>query len=179
MHNKEFATFGGGSFWCIDAIFRKVKGVENCLTGYAGGITNNPTYMEICSWKTGHAQVVQLIFNPGTISYIDLLNIFFTSHDPTTLNAQGPDKGPHFRSIILHHHEEQLKLATEIIDRIKLQYLNPIVTEISQYKQFFPAEPLHQNFFKFNRESGYSIFVIEPKLKFLKRRFEDKIIDSI
>lgn len=179
MHNKEFATFGGGSFWCIDAIFRKVKGVENCISGYSGGNTENPTYRDICSGKTGHAQVVQLIYNPDQITYTDLLNIFFTSHDPTTLNAQGPDKGTHFRSIILHHHDELKKLAFDIMDQIKSQYLNPITTEVSAYKQFYPAEPLHQNFFKFNRESGYSIFVIEPKLKYMKRRFDDKIIDII
>ena len=179
MFNKEFATFGGGSFWCTDAIFRRVKGVKNCISGYAGGDTDDPTYTKICSGKTGHAQVVQLIFNPDEITYSELLKIFFTMHDPTTVNAQGPDKGSHFRSIILFHHEEQKQSVLNLIDEIKSDYLNPIVTELADYRHFYPAEPMHQNFFRFNRESGYSIFVIEPKLKFLKKRFQDKITEAI
>jgi len=177
MHNNEFATFGGGSFWCMDAIFRRVKGVENCISGYSGGTMINPTYKDVCSGKTGHAQVVQLIYNPANISYSELLNIFFTSHDPTTLNAQGPDKGTHFRSVIFYHTDEQKSMATNHMLQIKDQYLNPIVTDLSMHQHFYPAEPLHQNFFKFNRDSGYSIFAIEPKLNFMKRRFPELFIE--
>jgi peptide-methionine (S)-S-oxide reductase len=179
MNNGEFATFGGGSFWYIDAIFRKIKGVENVISGYSGGHISSPTYKDICSGTTGHALVVQIIYQPSIISYQELLQIFFASHDPTTLNAQGPDKGTHYRSIILFHNDEQLKTAEEFIIKIKDQYLNPITTDLVEFKQFYTAEPMHQNFYKFNRESGYSIFVIEPKLKFIKRLFPNMSKDII
>lgn len=171
MGNYEKATFGGGCFWCVEAIMQRLKGVESVVSGYAGGHTANPSYKEVCSGETGHAEVVQVTFDPDRISYGDLLEVFFHTHDPTTLNRQGADVGTQYRSVILFHDEEQKKVAemkkTEV-DAGDL-WRDPVVTEISPLEVFYPAELSHQNYFNDHRSQPYCMAVIDPKVqKFMK-----------
>ena len=177
MHNNEFATFGGGSFWCMDAIFRRVKGVENCISGYSGGQMAKPTYKDVCSGKTGHAQVVQLIYNPKNISYSNLLNIFFTSHDPTTLNRQGADIGTQYRSVIFYNSEQQHLTAQMYKDKLNKEgaFPNPVVTEISPLTKFYSAEGYHQNYYNENENQPYCSLVIRPKIEKFQKVFKSKM----
>ena len=165
----EKATFGGGCFWCLEAIFNRVEGVKNIQSGYAGGETKNPTYEELCSGETGHAEVIQLEFDPEIIPFEDLLEIFWIAHDPTTLNRQGADIGTQYRSIILPHNKSQKNVAelSKVSWNKKGKYSDPIITEISLLKTFYPAENYHQNYFQNNKTAGYCRLVISPKIKSL------------
>ena len=173
----EKATFGSGCFWCTEAIFQEVKGVEAAISGYAGGKRPNPTYEQVCSGATGHAEVVQVLFDPEVVSYKELLEIFWSTHDPTTLNKQGADVGTQYRSVIFYHNEQQKGIAE--VYKAKLDessaYDNPIVTEISPIPEFYEAEKYHQNYFQENPGQGYCSFVIAPKIEKFKKVFEDKL----
>ena len=171
------ATFGAGCFWCVEAVFQNLDGVEEVVSGYSGGDIKNPGYMEVCSGLTGHAEVVQITYDPERISYEDLLEVFWRTHDPTTLNKQGGDVGTQYRSVIFYHDEEQKLLAEkfkELINEKKI-YNKPIVTEISPLKNFYKAEDYHQNYFNKNPEASYCSFVIQPKLEKFKKLFGEKL----
>ncbi|MCS6825862.1 MAG: peptide-methionine (S)-S-oxide reductase MsrA [Caldilinea sp.] len=171
----EVATLGGGCFWCLEAIYSELQGVEQVVSGYAGGHVKNPTYREVCSGATGHAEVVQITYDPSVIDYRDLLRIFFTIHDPTTLNRQGADVGTQYRSIILYHDETQKQTALEVMEEVTRQGLwpNPIVTELKPFDTFYPAEEYHQRYFARNPLQPYCQVVIAPKVaKFRKQYFE-------
>lgn len=174
----EKATFGAGCFWCIDAVLRKLKGVEKVESGFSGGHIKNPPYREVVQGKTGHAEVAQVTFNPDIISYQELLEIFFQVHDPTTLSRQGADVGEHYRSIILTHSEEQNRVASEMKKQLNESNIfdEPIVTEIKTFEAFYPAEEVHQDFYSRNEGMPYCTFVIKPKVDKLKRLFSDKLI---
>jgi len=174
--NIQIATVGGGCFWCTEAVFQKVKGVEKVISGYAGGnVPGRPTYREICSGLTGHAEVIQIKFDANSISYEDILVIFMTTHDPTTLNQQGADRGTQYRSVIFYHNYNQHKIANEVIKQIQSYYTDKIVTEISELPTFYEAEREHQDFYKNNPTYGYCSFVIEPKLAKLRKLHADKL----
>lgn len=165
----EVATLGGGCFWCLEAVYQLVKGVVQVISGYSGGEKVNPTYKEVCSGETGHAEVVQIFFDPSKISYSEILEIFWNIHDPTTLNRQGNDEGTQYRSIILYHNEEQKEIALASKQKEQQHWLSPIVTEIVPFKAFYPAEDYHQNYYRSHPNAGYCYFVIRPKVeKFLK-----------
>lgn len=171
------ATFGSGCFWCTEAVFELVKGVVKVESGYSGGTVPNPTYEAVCTGLTGHAEVVQIYYDPTIISYIQLLEIFWKTHDPTTLNRQGADVGTQYRSVIFYHNEEQKKLAEEYkkkLDEAKI-WNDPIVTEISPFKKFYRAEDYHQNYYVNNPYQGYCSFVITPKIEKFKKVFKDKL----
>lgn len=171
----ETITLGGGCFWCTEAVFQRVKGVENVESGYAGGDIANPTYREVSSGLTNHAEVIQISFNPQQISLEKILEVFWKTHDPTTLNRQGADVGTQYRSIIMYHNEEQRKVAEalkEALNREKI-WENEIVTEITAYKNYFPAEDYHQNYYNNNPAQGYCQFVIVPKLEKFNKIFSD------
>ena len=173
--HKEVATLGGGCFWCLEAVFQQLKGVEKVESGYAGGQLANPNYRQVCSGTTGHAEVVQVIFDPGTIAYKDILEVFFSTHDPTTLNRQGADIGTQYRSAIFYHTPDQKKIAEEVVEKIGSSGLwdGRIVTEITPFKAFYPAEDYHQEYYKTNPEQPYCQVVIAPKVaKFRKQYFE-------
>lgn len=163
MENKksEIATLGGGCFWCVEAVFLEVKGVKKVISGYSGGkAPGKPTYREVCSGLTGHAEVVQVHFDTTELSYRDLLNIFMTSHDPTTLNRQGADRGTQYRSVIYYHDDEQKKVAEEVAREVSPYYDDPVITEISPLEIFYEAEDYHQNYYNNNRSQGYCSAVI-------------------
>ena len=162
--SMEKAVFGGGCFWCTEAIFSELKGVESVESGYAGGKIANPTYREVCSGKTGHAEVVQVTFNPAEISYEDLLRIHLSTHNPTTPNQQGADVGTQYRSIILVSNDLQFRRAKDVISEVQSHYKDPIVTEVKHLEGFFVAEQSHQNFYVKHPEEGYCQAVIDPKL---------------
>jgi peptide-methionine (S)-S-oxide reductase len=172
----QLATFGGGCFWCTEAVFQEVKGVEKVLSGYSGGnVPGRPTYREVCSGLSGHAEVIQVSFDANVISYEDILVIFMTTHDPTTLNVQGADRGTQYRSVIYYHDDLQKEIAEVVSKEIAPYYENPIVTEISPLEVFFEAEKDHQDFYKNNQGQGYCTFVIEPKLAKLRKFHSDKL----
>ena len=174
--NLKIAIFGGGCFWCTEAIFQEVKGVVKVVSGYASGkVPGRPTYREVCSGLTGHAEVVQVTFDANVISYEDILVIFMTTHDPTTLNHQGADRGTQYRSIIYYHDEVQKKIAKVVIKALAQYYENPIVTEISEAVTFYEAEKEHQNYYRNNQTQGYCSFVITPKLMKLRKLHTDKL----
>lgn len=177
---QELATFAGGCFWCIEAVFDELAGVESVESGYAGGQKRNPTYEEVCTGLTGHAEVIQIAFDPDVISYADLLAVFFTVHDPTTLNRQGPDVGPQYRSAIFYHSDEQKKTAEEMIARIdaKRAFDAPIVTEVAEFTKFYPAEDYHQEYFANNPNNAYCRINTTPKLKKLRHAFRDLLKSS-
>ncbi len=174
--NSKVATVGGGCFWCTEAVFQEVKGISLVVSGYTGGTApGRPTYREICSGLTGHAEVVQITYNPTIISYADILLIFMTTHDPTTLNRQGADAGTQYRSVIYFKNEEEEKIAKTIIKEITPYYQNPVVTEVSALGVFYEAEVDHQDYYKNNTESGYCQVVINPKLAKLRKLHGDKL----
>jgi peptide-methionine (S)-S-oxide reductase len=182
MKNKtlEQLTVGAGCFWCIEAVYNEVKGVENVVSGYSGGtVPGTPTYREVCSGLTGHAEVVQVTFDPNVISYEDLLVIFMTSHDPTTLNRQGADVGTQYRSVIFYHDEKQKEIADIVVKEMAQYYENPIVTEVSLLGKFFEAEAVHQNYYANNQTQGYCSFVITPKLSKLRKLHADKLKNHV
>jgi peptide-methionine (S)-S-oxide reductase len=172
----ELATFGGGCFWCTEAVFQEVKGVEKIVSGYTGGTApGKPTYREVCSGLTGHAEAIQITFDPTIISFEDLVVIFMTTHDPTTLNRQGGDVGTQYRSVIYYHNEVQKKIAETVVKDIQSYYDNPIVTEISPIGIFYEAEDYHQNYYANNQTQGYCSYVITPKLSKLRKLHADKL----
>jgi peptide-methionine (S)-S-oxide reductase len=171
------ATFGSGCFWCTEAIFENLNGVYSVVSGYAGGQVLNPTYEEICSGTTGHAEVTQITYEPSIISYDELLEVFWKTHDPTTLNKQGNDVGTQYRSVIFYHNDEQKQLAEKYKSELDKSgaWDNPIVTEISPLTNYFPAENYHQDYYNNNSNQGYCAFVIAPKLEKFKKVFKDKL----
>lgn len=177
MAELQKATLGGGCFWCVEAIYVDVEGVQEVVSGYAGGHLPNPTYKAICGGKTGHAEVTQMTFDPAVISYEELLSIFWQVHDPTTLNRQGNDVGPQYRSIILTHNDEQRQIAEKsraAADASGL-YRNPIVTEIVPLDVFYPAEDYHQNYFAENPYQPYCMLVVDPKVQKFRKSFKAKL----
>lgn len=174
--NLQLATFGGGCFWCTEAVFQEVKGVEKVVSGYSGGtVPGKPTYREVCSGLTGHAEVIQVTFNPNVISYKEILIIFMTTHDPTTLNRQGGDTGTQYRSVIYYHSSTQKEVADQVLKEVASYYEDKIVTEISQLDVFYEAEDYHQDYYKNNKEQGYCSFVITPKLAKLRKLHANKL----
>ena len=175
MEALSTATFGTGCFWCTEAVYLEVKGVHGVISGYAGGYTKNPTYQQICTGTTGHAEVVQLTFDPAVISFEDLLQIFWRTHDPTTLNRQGADVGTQYRSVIFYHDEEQRVNAEKSKQEAEASDLwkNPIVTEIVPYDTFYAAEGYHQEFYKRNPHQPYCFVVIDPKMKKFRKDMPD------
>ncbi|WP_417882360.1 peptide-methionine (S)-S-oxide reductase MsrA [Xanthomarina gelatinilytica] len=174
--NLQLATFGGGCFWCTEAVFQEVKGVEKVISGYSGGtVPGKPTYREVCSGLTGHAEVIQVTFNPNVISYKEILIIFMTTHDPTTLNRQGGDTGTQYRSVIYYHNSTQKEVADQVLKEVASYYEDKIVTEISQLDVFYEAEDYHQDYYKNNKEQGYCSFVITPKLAKLRKLHANKL----
>ena len=172
----KIATVGGGCFWCTEAIFNQIKGVEKVVSGYAGGnAPGHPTYREICSGLTGHAEVIQITYNPDVISLQEILIIFMTTHDPTTLNRQGADVGTQYRSVIYYQNEEEKSITEEVIKQVQPYFDNPIVTEVSEMPIFYAAEDYHQNYYENNKEQGYCNFVITPKLSKLRKLYADKL----
>lgn len=173
----QIATFAGGCFWCTEAIFLEVKGVEKVVSGYTGGFIKNPAYREVCNGTTGHAEAIQISFNPKEVAYEDLLEIFFATHDPTTLNRQGADEGTQYRSAVFYHSEEQKQQAERYIQLIEKEklYSNPIVTKIEPAVAFYSAEDYHQNYYNQNQEQGYCRMVISPKLEKLRKYYASKL----
>jgi len=177
--NVQLATFGGGCFWCTEAVFQEVKGVEKVVSGYSGGTApGHPTYREICSGLTGHAEVIQVTFDANVISYEDILVIFMTTHDPTSLNRQGADRGTQYRSVIFYHDENQKEIAEVVSKEITPYYENTIVTEIAPLDVFYEAGKEHQDYNKNNQGQGYCSFVIAPKLAKLRKLHADKLITN-
>lgn len=175
--NREVATFGAGCFWCVEALFQTIEGVETVISGYSGGDVANPAYEEVCSGTTGHAEVCQITYDPSKITYKELLKVFWEVHDPTTLNRQGADVGTQYRSVIFYHTEEQKSLAEAYKKELDESgtWKDPIVTEISPFKNFYRAEGYHQDYYNQNADKPYSAFVIKPKLKKLQMAFKDKL----
>ncbi|MBS7230573.1 peptide-methionine (S)-S-oxide reductase MsrA [Flavobacterium psychroterrae] len=176
MENLSVATFGGGCFWCIEAVIQRLKGIESLKSGFSGGFIKNPPYREVRTGRTGHAEVIQVTFNPDIISYHDLVYIFMTSHDPTTLNRQGADKGTQYRSIVLYHDDEQKEIAQQVFEEVASLYEDSIVTELKSFEVFYNAEEDHQNYYNNNQDSHYCQIVIDPKVQLLKKIYADKII---
>lgn len=164
-NNLQIAYFGGGCFWCTEAVFELVDGVVDVESGYSGGKVENPTYEQVCGGTTGHAEIVKITFNPEVVSYRKLLEIFFASHNPTTLNRQGADKGTQYRSVIFYLSEDQKKETENYIKEVSNLFEDPIVTEVTEFKNYYRAENYHQDYFKNNPSQGYCSFVIAPKVK--------------
>jgi peptide-methionine (S)-S-oxide reductase len=173
----ETATFGGGCFWCTEAVFDEVIGVTDVVSGYTGGQLASPTYDDICTGSTGHAEVIRVTFNPAVISYAEVLEIFFATHDPTTLNKQGADRGTQYRSAIFVHSPEQRLIADKMIAQLNAEKIwgSPIVTEVTDAPIFYPAEDYHQEFFKRNPNQGYCMAVVSPKLSKFRQKFLSKL----
>lgn len=179
MTNKiyEVATFGGGCYWCIEAVFQRLEGVEKVASGFSGGQIKNPTYREVCTGTTGHAEVIQITFDTTKISFAEILKVFFTMHDPTTLNRQVNDVGTQYRSAVFYHNNEQRKIAEEVIAALNKEhaYPNPIVTEVSEFDVFYKADDYHQNYYNDNSSEGYCRFVIQPKVEKFEKVFKDRL----
>ena len=175
--NLETATLAAGCFWCVEAVFDDLIGVEDVVSGYSGGHTENPTYQQVCSETTGHAEVVQIKFDPAELSFADLLRVYFTVHDPTQLNRQGNDIGTSYRSAIFCHSEDQRKTAEDVIAEITAEgiYANPIVTEVAPFDKFWPAEDYHQEYFANNPNQPYCSAVVAPKVAKFRQKFVSKL----
>ena len=171
------ATFGGGCFWCTEAVFKELAGVRSVVSGYSGGHVENPTYREICTGTTGHAEVIQVTYDPQTVSYDELLEVFWKTHDPSTLNRQGNDIGTQYRSVVFYHDEEQQKTAEDYMKKLDQSgaFERPIVTQIAPLEKFYPAEDYHQDYYALNREQGYCQIVIRPKMEKFRKVFADKL----
>ena len=176
-HNLEVATLGGGCFWCLDAVYRDVRGVERVVSGYAGGHVVNPTYEQVCGKRTGHAEVVQVWYDPAVIAYDDILTIFWRIHDPTTPNRQGNDVGPQYRSVIFYHDEAQRAAAERSRAETEAARVwnTPIVTEIAPLDVFYEAEGYHQDYFSNNQYQPYCVYVVDPKVRKFRKSFADKL----
>ena len=166
--HMEKATFGGGCFWCVEAVYERLPGVQSVLSGYAGGTKQNPTYEEVCTGKTGHAEVAQITYDPTKTTYEQLLDMFWHAHDPTTLNRQGGDVGTQYRSVIFYHDEKQRTAAEKSKAEAQKTFDDPVVTEIQPLKEFYPAENYHQDYYRNHANAPYCTFIIKPKLKKLK-----------
>ncbi len=177
MANKEIATLGGGCFWCIEAVFDDLRGVESVESGYSGGAIANPTYEQVCTGRTGHAESVQITFDPQIITYRDILRIFFTVHNPTTLNRQGNDTGNQYRSVIFYHDEDQKETAENVMKEVESEKIwnDPIVTELSPFNAFYKAEGYHQEYFANNPNQPYCQFVIVPKVIKFRKMYHDRL----
>jgi len=174
---KEVATLAGGCFWCLEAVFKEVKGIEKVVSGYSGGTITNPSYNEVCTGSTGHAEAVQLTFDPDKISFRQILQIFFAVHNPTTLNRQGADAGTQYRSAIFYHSKEQKVTAEKVIQELNAGHIwkSPIVTEVKSFEAFYPAEDYHQEYFNRNPAQPYCRMVIVPKLDKFSKQFPEKL----
>ncbi|MBT4774194.1 MAG: peptide-methionine (S)-S-oxide reductase MsrA [Crocinitomicaceae bacterium] len=179
MAKTEIITLGAGCFWCIEAVFNRLEGVHAVRSGFSGGHVINPSYREVCGKKTGHAEVVEIEFDPEIIKIAEVFEIFWSMHDPTTINRQGNDIGPHYRSVIFYHNENQRKIAEEY--KVALNnsgvFNNPIVTEITKWINFFPAENYHQDYFELNGTEPYCQFVVRPKIEKFEKNFSNKLRD--
>ena len=177
QNGKELATLGGGCFWCLEAVYLEMKGIEKVESGYCGGTVPNPTYYQVCEGDTGHAEVVQLTFDPREVSYKDILKVFFTIHDPTTLNRQGADVGTQYRSAIFYHNQEQKVTAEETIKELTAEKIwdNPIVTEVVPLDVFYVAEDYHQDYFAQNPYQPYCQYVVAPKVAKFRKYFVEKL----
>jgi len=175
--DREVATLGGGCFWCIEAVFDELKGVERVESGYSGGTLPNPTYEQVCSGRTGHAEVLQVRFDPQALTFRELLEVFFRVHDPTTLNRQGADVGPQYRSAIFYHSPEQKAVAEQVIKEIEAAntWDRPIVTEVVPLKAFYKAEDYHQEYFRLHGEQPYCSYVIAPKMSKFRKEYREKL----
>jgi peptide-methionine (S)-S-oxide reductase len=173
----DTATLGAGCFWCVEAVFQELEGVKKVTSGYSGGQKPNPTYKEVCSGETGHAEVAQIIYDPSKISYDELLSVFWQTHDPTTMNRQGHDEGSQYRSVIFYHNEKQKELAEKYKNELNASgaWAKPVITEISPLKAFYPAEDYHQNYYNQNGDQPYCTYVIQPKLEKFRKVFKDKL----
>jgi peptide-methionine (S)-S-oxide reductase len=173
----QTATFGAGCFWCVEAVFQQLDGVQSVASGYSGGHVDNPTYKQVCNGNTGHAEVIQITYNPQEISFAELLEAFWSSHDPTTLNRQGADVGTQYRSVIYYHNNEQKELAEKFKKDLNTSnaFSKPVVTEISPFTKFYKAEDYHQNYYNQNGDQPYCRMVIAPKLEKFKKVFKDKL----
>lgn len=179
MNNKnlQVATLAGGCFWCLEAVYDELVGVEDVVSGYAGGHVDNPNYQQVCTGMTGHAEVVQLKFDPGVISFRELLEVFFSIHDPTTLNRQGADVGTQYRSAVYYHDQDQKEVAEEVIAQMEAENIwpTPIVTEVTEMDTFYPAEDYHQEYFANNPNQGYCRAVINPKVTKFRKKFSERL----
>lgn len=175
MANLETATFGGGCFWCTEAIFKMLKGVDSVLPGYSGGESKNPTYEEVSSGKSGHAEAIEIKYDPSIIPYEKILEVFFHTHNPTTLNQQGADVGPQYRSVVFYHNDDQKLAVEKAIQELNdsKYYPDPVVTEVAPYKLFVVAEDYHQNYYENHKDAMYCSVVIDPKLKKLISEYSD------
>lgn len=175
--SQEVATLGGGCFWCVEAVYNQLQGVESAISGYMGGHVDNPTYQQVCNKTTGHAEIVNVTFDTDVVSFQDILNIFFTVHDPTTLNRQGNDVGPQYRSGIWYHSDEQKRIAEETIKRLDSEglYSNKIVTEVTEASKFWIAEDYHQHYFANNPSQGYCAVVVAPKVAKFRKQYFDRL----
>ncbi|MBN1430957.1 MAG: peptide-methionine (S)-S-oxide reductase MsrA [Anaerolineae bacterium] len=173
----EVATFGAGCFWCIEAVFQRLRGVEQVVSGYAGGQIEHPSYERVCSGTTGHAEVVQISYDPTIITFVDLLEVFWHIHDPTSLNRQGADVGTQYRSAIFYHTEEQKAAAEKSKHEAEASgnWSKPIVTEITPFTCFYEAEPYHQDYYRLNPNQGYCRLVIDPKIRKFQKQYEEKL----
>ena len=176
-NNQQIATLGGGCFWCLEAVYNDLKGVEKVVSGYSGGHVKDPTYQQVCSGLTGHTEVVQVTFDPGIITFKDVLNIFFSIHDPTTLNRQGADIGTQYRSAIFYHDSDQKAVAEQVIQEIEAAKIwgNMIVTEVTPMMDFYPAEDYHQDYYANNSLQPYCQFVIAPKVAKFRKQFVERL----
>jgi peptide-methionine (S)-S-oxide reductase len=176
-HETRLATFGNGCFWCSEAIFQRLSGVEKTVPGYSGGHRDNPTYEQVCTGTTGHAESIQITYDPAKVSYDQLLEVFWKTHDPTTLNRQGNDVGTQYRSVIFYHDAEQKRLAESYKGKLEAEHIwnRPIVTEIVPFTKFWPAEDYHQNYYNNNTSKGYCSLVITPKIEKFKKIFKDRL----
>lgn len=174
---SEKATLAGGCFWCLEAVFEELRGIEKVESGYSGGHVPNPTYEQVCTGTTGHAEVVQLTYDPGVISYREILEVFFTVHDPTTLNRQGPDVGTQYRSAIFYHDEEQRRTAEEVISELEEKgvWEDPIVTEVVPFEAFYPAEEYHHEYFRNHPDQPYCRVVIAPKVAKFRKQYLERL----
>ncbi|MGQ0640795.1 MAG: peptide-methionine (S)-S-oxide reductase MsrA [Gemmatimonadaceae bacterium] len=177
MTTTSLATLGGGCFWCLEAVYQQLDGVEGVVSGYAGGHVENPTYEQVCGKKTGHAEVVQVTFDPARVSYRDLLEVFFTIHDPTTENRQGNDVGPQYRSVIFYHDDGQRRAAEAIVAELAAEHAfeAAIVTEVKPLTRFYAAEEYHQNYYVQNTVQPYCTYVISPKLAKFRTKFAERL----
>jgi len=175
--DREVATLGGGCFWCVEAVFDELRGVERVESGYAGGATPNPTYRQVCAGTTGHAEVIQVTFDPQVTSFKEILDVFFTVHDPTTLNRQGADIGTQYRSVIFYHDDKQKAVAERVIEELNAAHVwdAPIVTEIAPLPDFYPAEDYHQEYFRLNGEQPYCRAVVAPKMAKFRKQFSERL----
>ncbi|MBI2621208.1 MAG: peptide-methionine (S)-S-oxide reductase MsrA [Candidatus Levybacteria bacterium] len=178
--NNEIASFGGGCFWCTEAIFKRLKGVSSVLPGYSGGSIENPTYEQVCEGTTGHAEAIQIEFDPSEIAYEKLLEVFFYTHDPTTPNQQGNDVGEQYRSVVFYHSAKQNDIAQKFIKDLEQEkvFSRPIVTTIEPFKNFYIAEDYHKSYFEKNKDAPYCTYVITPKLKKLMEKFGEEVRDE-